>query len=166
MANKAEVELKVPYKHARMWPREVFYRRLTDAKPVAGSTKKPQPRTQWLYKTIDLLAQPGVYVLYRDDVPYYVSQTDDLRTSLAAHARVPQSRYFHHWNYFSAFAVEKKDLETVEAILTAAMPMANSRQPLQREPFPGEVTEMINDISLAKANPKAGEGTSHDQDED
>jgi len=157
MADKNESELKVPVKnYARMWPREVFFRRLPKAKPVAGSKKNPPARTQWLYKTFDLLAQPGVYVLYRDNVPYYVGQSDDLRSSLAAHARVPQSRYFNHWNYFSAFAVDKKELDRIEAILVAAMPMANSRKPLKKEPFPAEVTEMVNEIHCAKANPSLG----------
>jgi len=34
MAND-EKELRVPYKYARMWPREVFYRQLQEPKPVA-----------------------------------------------------------------------------------------------------------------------------------
>jgi len=152
MAEKPELELKVPFKYARMWPREMFYRRLLKSKPVVGSNKPA--RTQWLYKTMDLLAQPGVYVLYMDGVPYYVGQTEDLRSSLAAHARVPQSHYFRHWNYFSAFAVDKKDLDRIEAILVAAMPTANGRKLLKKEPYPAELTEMINEIQLAKANPE------------
>ena len=154
MADKAEMELKVPFKYARMWPREVFYRQLPKSRPIAGS--KTKTATQWLYKTMDLLAQPGVYVLYMDGVPYYVGQTEDLRSSLAAHARVPQSHYFRHWNYFSAFAVDKKDLDRIEAILIAAMPTANGRKLLKKEPYPAELTEMINDIHLAKANPETG----------
>lgn len=156
MANKVEVELKVPFKYARMWPRELFYRRLPKPRAVVGSKKNPPARTQWLYKTMDLLAQPGVYVLYMDGVPYYVGQTEDLRSSLAAHARVPQSHYFRHWNYFSAFAVDRKDLDPIEAILIAAMPTANGRKLLKKEPYPPELTEMINDIHLAKANPETG----------
>jgi hypothetical protein len=154
MADKPELELKVPFKYARMWPRELFYRRLPKPKPVVGSNKPA--RTQWLYKTMDLLAQPGVYVLYMDGVPYYVGQTEDLRSSLAAHARVPQSHYFRHWNYFSAFAVDKKDLDRIEAILVAAMPTANGRKLLKKEPYPAELTEMINDIQLARSNPEPG----------
>jgi len=154
MADKVEVELKVPIKYARMWPRDVFYRRLSEPKPIAGLKKKPLAKTQWLYKTIDLLSQPGVYVLYRDDVPYYVGQTEILRSRLAAHARVPQSHYFHHWNYFSAFVFDKKDLNSMEAILIAAMPTANARKLLKKEPFPQELTQMFNDICLSKANPE------------
>jgi len=153
MADKVEVELKVPFKYARMWPREVFYRRLSKPRPIAGSKKKPPVTTQWLYKTMDLLAQPGVYVLYLDGVPYYVGQADMLRSTLAAHARVPQSHYFRHWDYFSAFVVDKKDLDRIEAILIAALPTANGRKLLKKEPFPPELTEMLNEIQLAKANP-------------
>ncbi len=153
MADKAEVELTVPFKYARMWPREVFYRRLSKPRPIAGSKRKPPVTTQWLYKATDLLAQPGVYVLYLDGVPYYVGQADMLRSTLAAHARVPQSHYFRHWDYFSAFVVDKKDLDRIEAILIAAMPTANGRKLLKKEPFPPELTEMLNEIQLAKANP-------------
>ena len=192
-------ELKVPFKYARMWPREVFYRQLREAKPVAcplcwecdksgemvmcskGHTvhqncmnqhergcKKDYdpPRTKWLYKTIALLTQPGVYVLYWDDVPYYVGQAKVLRGRLAAHARVPVSRYFNHWNYFSAFVVDEDELDRLEAILIAAMPTANGRKPLKREPFPPEVTRMVNDIHRAKANPSlavAEEDTEEDE---
>ena len=153
MADKAEVELEVPY--ARMWPREVFYRRLPKPEAVVGSKQNPPAHTQWLYKTIDMLAQSGVYVLYRDDVPYYVGQAGMLRSRLAAHARVPQSRYFNHWNYFSAFVVDKKDLDRIETILIAAMPTANGRKPLKKEPFPKELSEMVNEIHHAKANPES-----------
>jgi len=163
MAEK-EGELKVPFKYARMWPREVFYRRLPKPKAVVGSKKNPPASTQWLYKTMDLLAQPGVYVLYMDGVPYYVGQTEDLRSSLAAHARVPQSHYFRHWNYFSAFAADKKDLDRIEAILIAAMPTASGRKLLKKEPYPAELTEMLNDIQLAQANPESGAKASLDKE--
>ncbi len=153
MSDKVEVELKVPFKYARVWPREVFYRRISKPKPVVGSKKTPPARTQWLYKTIDLLAQPGVYVLYRDGVPFYVGQADMLRSRLAAHARVPQSHYFNHWNSFSVFVVDKKDLDRIEAVIIAAMPTANGRKLLKKEPFPQELTEMVNEIHRAKANP-------------
>ena len=156
MADKAEVELKVPFKYARMWPRELFYRRLSKPRPIAGSKKNPPVPTQWLYKTMDLLAQPGVYVLYLEGVPYYVGQANMLRSALAAHARVPQSHYFRHWNYFSAFVVDKKDLDRIEAILIAALPTANGRNLLKKEPFPPELTEMLNEMQLAKANPGSG----------
>jgi len=165
MANKTEVELRVPFHYARMWPRELFYRQLSKPKAVAGSKKSPPARTQWLYKTMDLLAQPGVYILYQDGEPYFVGQAEMLRSSLAAHARVPQSHYFRHWNYFSAFAVDKKELDRIEAILIAAMPTANGRKLLKKEPFPAAVTEMINEIQHAKANPESGAQVRFDQAE-
>lgn len=112
-------------------------------------------RTNWLYKTIELLSRPGVYVLYRDDVPYYVGQARMLRSRLAVHARVPQSRYFNHWNFFSAFFVDEKELDKIEAVLIAAMPTANASRPLKSELFPKEVTEMVNGVHLAKANPES-----------
>jgi hypothetical protein len=45
-----------------MWPREVFYR--------SGSVN---PRKR-LSKELEFLERPGVYVLYRDDVPYYIGK--------------------------------------------------------------------------------------------
>ncbi len=51
---------KAVSQYARMWPREVF-----DHVPEEGTSKnKP------LAKSIEFLNEPGVYVLYRDDVPY------------------------------------------------------------------------------------------------
>ena len=164
MADKVEVELKVPFKYARMWPREVFYRRLPKPKAIAGSKKNVT--TQWLYKTMDLLAQPGVYILYLDGVPYYVGQTEMLRSSLAALARVPQSHYFRHWNYFSAFAADKKDLDSIEALLIAALPTASGRKLLKKEPYPAELTEMLNDIHLAQANPESSAPAPFGKEED
>jgi len=71
-----------------------------------------------------------------------------LRNRLWAHARKPASRYYHFWNFFSAFAVEdKKQRDELEAILIAAMPTANSAKPkLQREKMPNEVAALLHEI--------------------
>src|SRR6266516_7659152 len=87
--------------YARMWPREVFYRIVPKEK---GNSKK-----RLLFRTIDLLAKPGVYVLYRDDVPYYIGQAQRLRSRLWAHACKPDGRYYNHWNFFSAFVIEDEN---------------------------------------------------------
>jgi hypothetical protein len=46
---------KITSGHVRMWPRAVFAR---------GESEK-----QMLARSLDFLKGPGVYILYRDDVP-------------------------------------------------------------------------------------------------
>jgi predicted GIY-YIG superfamily endonuclease len=121
----------VPY--ARMWPREIF------------DQSKPEVRK------IEILGKPGVYVLYRDDVPYYVGQAMRLRARLWDHARDPESRYYNFWNYFSVFVAEdEKRRNQIEAILIAAMPTANSAKPkLKREKLPVAIKQLVNKIRCA-----------------
>jgi len=90
--------------HARMWPREVFYRIIPKEKHRQPKTGKRQQRL--MFRTIELLKEPGVYVLYQDGVPYYIGQAKRLRGRLWRHACVPDSRYYNFWNHFSAFVVE------------------------------------------------------------
>jgi hypothetical protein len=87
--------------------------------------------------TIDELEKPGVYILYRGDVPFYVGQAKGkLRDRLRAHANSVGGLRTYFWNYFSAFIVENPShIDEVEAILISAMPsiISNSSKPkLQR----------------------------------
>ena len=109
-----------------------------------------------LAKDLTILERPGVYILYRDDVPHYIGKTQKLRRRLYRHAYVPKSRYFNIWNFFSAFVIEDpKQRDEVEGILIAAMPTANSAEPrLSREDLPIEITKMIREIRFAQANPQ------------
>ena len=86
--------------------------------------------------------------MYRDDEPHYIGQATRLRKRLWRWAKNPASRYFHFWNFFSAFAVEDKALrDELEGILIACMPTANSMKPkLQREPMPKEVSDLLRRI--------------------
>jgi len=131
---------------ARMWPREVFDCLVSD---------ETSSRRGKLAKGLDILNEPGVYVLYRDDVPYYVGQGSTLFTRLAKHACFPGARYGNFWNYFSAFVVEdQKHRDEIEGILIAAMPTANSAKPkLERKPFPKPVADMVRKIRHYRANP-------------
>ncbi len=93
------------------------------------------------------LRQPGVYVLFRDDQPYYVGQTKNkLFWRIHTHATKPQDRYYHFWNYFSAFVVTNaKHREEVEGVLIAAMPTANGATPkIQKIRFPKSVTSLMS----------------------
>ena len=97
---------------------------------------------------LEFLNKPGVYVLYRDDEPYYIGQADKLRRRLWNHARRPESRYYHFWNFFSAFAVEDTaHRDELEGVLIASMPTANSAKPkLRRERMPKEVCDLLRCI--------------------
>ena len=76
------------------------------------------------------LGHPGVYVLYRDEVPYYVGQAaGHLWKRLRSHAMRSVGRRYYFWNFFSAFAVPEEHINEAEAMLIAAMPTANSAKP-------------------------------------
>lgn len=99
--------------YAKMWPRTIF-----DIKE----------KNKLLNELRELLHEPGVYVLYRDDQPYYVGQASGrLFNRIWAHANRPKDKYYNFWNYFSAFVVpEKKYLSEIEGLLIASMPTENS----------------------------------------
>lgn len=133
--------------YARMWPREVFGK----VAPAKGSLNKHK---NLLAKSLEFLEGSGVYVLYRNDVPYYVGQAKKLRHRLWGHALNADSRYFHFWNCFSAFAVSNpRHRNELEGVLIAAMPTANSAKPrLQRERMPPEVRGLLlQRVNLASA---------------
>jgi hypothetical protein len=132
--------------YARMWPREIF----DHVSAVGENSRKP------LAKSLDFLNSPGVYVLYRDDVPYYVGKATKLRQRLWSHATRPQARYFNFWNFFSAFVIpDAVDRTHIEGILIAAMPTANSAHPqLPKEKFPKAVIAMVRKIRRDRANPE------------
>jgi hypothetical protein len=132
--------------YARMWPREVFDCLIPDGN---------NGRKKILGRGLDLVNQPGVYVLYRDDIPYYIGQAAKLRQRLWAHAGSSGGRYSNFWNYFSAFVIpDPKTRDEVEGILIAAMPTANSAKPrLKRAKFPQVVSQMVRRIRRYQANP-------------
>jgi GIY-YIG catalytic domain len=101
------------------------------------------------------LQKPGVYVLYRDDQPYYIGKSDKLRRRLHAHANQTTDRYYNFWNLFSAFVVRhKKYLNDVESILIAAMPTANSATPkMPKIKMPGHMAAQVRRIRTNLADP-------------
>ncbi len=101
-----------------------------------------------LAKQLEFLSKPGVYVLYREDQPYYIGQATRPRKRLWLWAKNPRSRYYHFWNFFTAFTVEDKRLrDELEGILIVCMPTANSMRPkLEHEPMPKEVCELLRTI--------------------
>jgi hypothetical protein len=70
-----------------------------------------------------------VYVLYREDQPYYIGQATKLFDRIHTHANKTTDRYFNFWNFFSAFLADQKYLSDIETVLIAAMPTANRSKP-------------------------------------
>ena len=94
----SQITPKLVRKFIRMWPRAIF---TTPPELKGGRGKRPS-----IARTIQALDLPGVYILYRDDVPFYVGQTKGkLRSRLRAHANGVGSLRGYFWNYFSAFLV-------------------------------------------------------------
>ena len=124
--------------YARMWPREIF------------DVKNGQAL---LARKLPFLKEKGVYILYRDEHPYYIGKSSkSLFYRLRGHAIFPQARYYNFWNMFSAFAVADEDgRNELEAILIAAMPTVNSSKPkLNKMRFPPEVVALIKKIRADK----------------
>jgi hypothetical protein len=96
------------------------------------------------------LSAPGVYVLYRDDQPYYIGKTSKpLIKRIGGHALKPNWRRYNFWNYFSAFTIEEgSHRDEVEAILISAMPTAaNSSKPkIARMLLDRSAAKLLNDI--------------------
>jgi hypothetical protein len=123
--------------YARMWPRAVFYTKALNE--VSG-------RQRSLAKELEFLKSGGVYVLYRDDTPYYVGKATKLRSRLYLWAMKPNAPHFHFWNYFSAFAVEDPDKrDELEGVLIAALPTANNgaKPKLKSAGLPKEVKDIL-----------------------
>ncbi len=124
--------------YARMWPREIFD--IRNGKSLMAAQ-------------VPFLREKGVYVLYRDEHPYYVGKTRvSLFKRLLRHATRPQGRYYNFWNLFSAFAVpDEKGQNELEAILIAAIPTVNSAEPkLTKMKFPKEVSRLVRNIRADK----------------
>jgi len=125
---------KTVAKYAKMWPREVF-----DFKNG----------NQLLVKELEILSKPGVYILYKDNIPYYVGQAAVLRKRLTPHANRFGSKYYNFWNYFSVFVEENESArKKLEGILIAAMPTANGAQPrIKKAKLPLHVRKYLQELT-------------------
>jgi len=119
--------------YAQMWPREIFDRGAVEA------------------RRFPFLKEPGVYVLYNNERPYYIGKANSMMGRLHDHAK-PNSQYFNFWNLFSAFAIgDAKGRDELEAILIASMPTANSSKPkLNKRRLPKEVMGLMKKIRDSK----------------
>ena len=125
---------KLVKEHLRMWPQRIF-----DRVDIIGKGKE---------KRLNELRKAGVYILYRDDEPYYVGQAKNMRGRIGSHATDPTSRLFHFWNYFSAFVIEDSGMRSeVESILITAMPTTNNANPkLPKIRTPNEVRDLLREM--------------------
>lgn len=133
-----KTKVKIVEEYARMWPRELF--------DMIENNKL-------LLNSISDLKRPGVYILYRDEHPYYIGKTKgSLFNRLHKHANVSADRYFHFWNYFSVFVVpDKSHVDEVEGILIASMPTANSAVPrIKQIRLPSRVVRIIREMRQSK----------------
>ena len=113
-AKEDEKELEAPW-HARMWPRAIL------EVPSSKGKRRTMADDQ------RILSQGGVYILYRDDIPYYVGQATKLLDRLRVHF-TPGRRYDLFWNYFSVFVEEDPIArDKIEAILITAFPTSMAR---------------------------------------
>jgi len=119
---------------AQMWPRLVF--------DFEGKATVEE-----------CLQEAGVYVLFRNDQPYYVGKTTSLFDRINRHATMTKGFYCHFWNYFSAFVIPNpKHRDEIESVLIASMPIANGATPkIEKIPLPLDVTRRMREIRMRSA---------------
>jgi hypothetical protein len=129
-------------RYASMWPREIF------------DVTKDGRRLIKDHKDLKCLHGPGVYILYRDDVPYYVGRATKLATRLHDHANKSTDRYFNFWNFFSVFVVPNGEhVAEVEGILIASMTTTNRAVPrIERIELPKDLVKALKDRRTALLN--------------
>jgi hypothetical protein len=120
-----------------------------------------------------ILKDAGVYVLYRDDEPYYIGRTKKaLFKRLKTHALRPNARRYNFWNYFSAFEIkDDAHRDVVEAILIAAMPTAanSSRPKIKRMGLDRRAAKLVNNVQALMLTGKedtSGEANPEDTDDE
>jgi hypothetical protein len=126
-------------KFIRMWPRAIFH------------TPEIQDKRGTIASSVRELDASGVYILYRDDVPFYVGKTDgSLRSRLWRHANGVVSLQSYFWNYFSAYIVKDSNhIAEVEAILISAMPsviMNGAKPRLTRVPTNKSIRKLMREL--------------------
>jgi len=119
--NQGPTQKDIVSKFIRMLPRAIFH------------TPEIQGQKGSIASKIEELKGPGVYIPYRDDVPFYVGKTEGkLFNRLWQHANGVSTTRSYFWNYFSAFIVKNpRSIAEVEAILISAMPsvITNAARP-------------------------------------
>jgi len=134
-------------------------------KPIVEAYLKMCPRAlldlrdgkELVWDVWDLFQKPGVYVLYRDDQPYYVGSAKKcVAERIYDHANQPQDTYYNFWDYFSVFLVpDVRHIAEVEGILIAAFPTENASKPkFKRLSLPPKLTKVMHAQRLIPLPPK------------
>jgi hypothetical protein len=120
--------------YLKMWPREAL--NLRDGK------RRLPLKDVW-----SLFDRSGVYVLYRDDQPYYIGRAKKISKRIHDHANRPEDKHYNFWNFFSAFLVaDQRHISEVEGILIAASPTENAAVPrfFKKLSLPAKVARLIH----------------------
>ncbi len=112
MASKKKKKNNIIASVAQLWPREIFY--IKNGKKYSDDVKE-------LFSK-----KSGIYILYRDDKPYYIGQTENLFKRLKNHAININAKHYNFWNRFTAFEVRSEFLNDIEAILIKSIPLADN----------------------------------------
>jgi len=117
----------------RLWPREVY-----DMKSNGKNIESVKN---------ELFGKPGIYVLYRDEKPYYVGQAVNLWKRIKRHAVNQNSKQFHGWTKFSAFILEdKKYMNELEGLILSVLEneTANgAKQKITKIPLPADARKAL-----------------------
>ena len=124
-----------------MWPREVF---------------DIFENNRLVVTTLPELASPGVYILYRDESPYYIGKAKGrLISRLHSHSNLSTDPYFNFWNYFSFFVVPDPDhVDEVEGILIASTRTANIAVPkIKQVKLPTSIARVLRNVRRNAVSP-------------
>ena len=102
------------------------------------------------------IKKTGVYVLYRDEKPYYVGQAKgSLWRRIRNHALNSNAKYYNHWKYFSVFVIpDKHHISEIEGVLIAALgeSVANSaRMRIKRIRLPRDAKNILARENIIRA---------------
>ena len=118
---------------AEFWPREVFDLR--------------EGKHGLLKDELINFKGPGVYILYREDEPYYIGKSkNNVSSRLHSHANKLGGRYSRHWNYFSVFMIPVDKVLDLEGILIAAIPKAanSAKTKMKKIPLSTKVKRLLS----------------------
>src|SRR5688500_15369894 len=119
--------------YIRMWPRRVYN--------IKTGNKHFESVRQVLRQ------KPGIYILYRDGMPYYIGQAINLWRRIRNHAINQNSKHFHLWTHFSAFILSDTDhIDELEGLIIAAFGMGisnSSRRRMKRILLPKDVAREL-----------------------
>ncbi len=80
------------------------------------------PYNDEIKKTLE--NKSGLYILYRDDTPYYVGLGANVFWRILHHFK---DRHKNHWNYISVFVSRKRNIKDLETLLINVLEPAGNK---------------------------------------